>query len=145
MLCYVNNGSVSTIKGGKAAVYLQNFVLGQLAIAANGPENIDSYECKKIRSSYSFHQIYGTANKKFLGLTKQLAYMILTGTQKMHFSIWFTTKKSTFLYSFCKEKSPNVITSTAFKKHLNEILNERRISGEFSTLFYYSSSITDDT
>ena len=50
MLCYVNN---DTVKGGETAVCLQNFILGQLVVAANGPENIDSYECKKMRSSYS--------------------------------------------------------------------------------------------
>ena len=50
MLCYVNN---DTVKSGETAVCLQNFILGQLAVAANGPENIDSYECKKMRSSYS--------------------------------------------------------------------------------------------
>ena len=48
-LCYVNN---DTVKGGETAVCLQNFILGQLVVAANGPENIDSYECKKMRSSY---------------------------------------------------------------------------------------------
>ena len=54
-----------------------------------------------------------------------------------------TTEKSTLLYSFCKERILNVISSTALKKYLNEILNECRTSAEFSILFYYLPSITD--
>ena len=54
-----------------------------------------------------------------------------------------TTENSTLLYSFCKERILNVISSTALKKHLNEILNECRTSAEFSILFYYLPSITD--
>ena len=75
-LCYVNSGSVSTVKGDKTAVYLQNFILCHLVIAAYGPENIDSYECKKNEVKL-FCPILDTTNGIFLGLRTQLAYCIL--------------------------------------------------------------------
>lgn len=75
-LCYVNSGSVSTVKGDKTAVYLQNFILCHLVIAANGPENIDSYECKKNEVKL-FCPILDTTNGIFLGLRTQLAYCML--------------------------------------------------------------------
>ena len=40
-LFYVNQGFISTIKNGDLAMYIQNFILGQLIVAANQPDNID--------------------------------------------------------------------------------------------------------
>lgn len=36
-----------------------------------------------------------------------------------------------------EEKISDAFVSTAFKKHYPEIMNEKRDSKEFSTLFYY--------
>ena len=73
-----------------------------------------------------------------------MAYIILRGdSEESFFSYGYNKETSTLLYLFCKERIPNVITSTCFKKQLNEILNERRTSEEFSTLFCYLPSITD--
>ena len=36
-----------------------------------------------------------------------------------------------------EEKISDAFVSTAFKKHYPEIVNEKRDSKEFSTLFYY--------
>ena len=38
---------LSTVKDRGLAIYCQNFILGQLLVAANQPENIDEYVCKK--------------------------------------------------------------------------------------------------
>ena len=38
---YYNRSYILTVKGGEIAVYLQNFILCQLVVAANSPENID--------------------------------------------------------------------------------------------------------
>lgn len=64
-------------------------------------------------------------------------------SEEAFFSYGYNKEKSTLLYSFGEERILNVITSTAFKKHLNEILHERRTSKEFSALFYYLPFITD--
>ena len=44
-LMYVNNGYISTVKGGELAIYVQNFIIGQLIAAANSPENLEDYFC----------------------------------------------------------------------------------------------------
>ena len=44
---YVNQGFLSTVKSGEIAMYLHNFIIGQLIIAANQPEDISTYICSK--------------------------------------------------------------------------------------------------
>ena len=46
------------------------------------------------------------------------------------------------MYSFSKQQIPDAFISTSFKKHFNEILNEKR-NEESSTLFFFLPSITD--
>ena len=46
-LLYVNQGFLSTVKSGDIAMYLHNFVIGQLIIAANQPKDIANYVCLK--------------------------------------------------------------------------------------------------
>ena len=44
---YVNQSFLSTVKSGEIAMYLHNFIIGQLIIAANQPKDIDTYVCSK--------------------------------------------------------------------------------------------------
>ena len=46
-LLYVNQGFLSTVKSSEIAMYLNNFIIGQLIIAANQPKDIDTYVCSK--------------------------------------------------------------------------------------------------
>ena len=41
-LLYINQGFISTVKNGELAMYVHNFIIGQLIVAANQPEDIDS-------------------------------------------------------------------------------------------------------
>ena len=59
------------------------------------------------------------------------------------FPIGITKKKSRVLYSATKDKIPNAVIITSFKRHFREVLNGRRHNEEFSTLFYFLLSITD--
>ena len=45
-LHYVNQSLLSTVKNGEIAMYNQNFILGQLIVAANQPTDITNYVCK---------------------------------------------------------------------------------------------------
>lgn len=45
ILMYANNGYISTVKGGELAIYIHNFIIGQLIVAVNSPENTDDYVC----------------------------------------------------------------------------------------------------
>ena len=93
-----------------------------------------------------FRPIYGHNKQNIYWFKNSISilYIILSGnSEEAFFSYGYNKKKSTLLYSFGEERILNVITSTAFKKHLNEILHERRTSKEFSALFYYLPFITD--
>ena len=55
----------------------------------------------------------------------------------------FDEEKSKLLYSYSKERIPNAVTSTCFKKHFHEFLNKRHEKEDFSSLFYYLPSTTN--
>ena len=57
-------------------------------------------------------------------------YYIQGDIEEAFFSYKMNGKKSTALYSAAKERIPNVIISTCFKKHFHEIINERRQNEE---------------
>ena len=46
-LYYVNQSFLSTVKSGDIAMYNQNFILGQLIVAANQPKDITTYNCNE--------------------------------------------------------------------------------------------------
>ena len=47
------------------------------------------------------------------------------------------------MYSYSKQQIPDAFVSTAFKKHYNEIINEKKENEDSSLLFFYLPSITD--
>ena len=49
ILCYVKQAYISTVKGGKLAIYNHSFILGRLVVAASQHHKIDEYVCKKKR------------------------------------------------------------------------------------------------
>ena len=63
--------------------------------------------------------------------------------EEAFFSYGVDNKKSTVLYSVSKEIIPNTIVCTCFKKHFNEIMDERQHKEESSSLFFFLPSITD--
>ena len=141
-LFYVNQSFLSTVKNGEIAMYNQNFILGQIIFAANQPKEILKYECQpnevKLLSC-----IYDLETGDFKGLRQQLAYIVLRGDVNEIFSSYgYDKNKSKILYSFSKQQIPDAFISTSFKKHFNEILNEKR-NEESSTLFFFLPSITN--
>ena len=69
--------------------------------------------------------------------------MLRGGAMECFFSNGYNEKKLKVLYSGTKNKIPNAIITTSFKKHFHEVLNERWHNEEFPTLFYFLPSITD--
>ena len=57
-------------------------------------------------------------------------------------SYGFSINKSQILYSHSKQQIPNAFISTSFKKHFNEIRNEKR-NEDSSSLFFFLPSISD--
>ena len=141
-LYYVNQAFLSTVKNSEIAMYIQNFIMGQLIFAANQPKDISEYVCQanevKLLSC-----VYDLETGDFKGIRLMLAYIVLRGDQEeIFFSYGYDKNKSKILYSYSKQQIPDAFISTAFKKHFNEIMNEKR-DEDSSTLFYFLPSISD--
>ena len=141
-LYYVNQAFISTVKNGELAMYVLNFILGQLIFAANQPKKIDEHKCEpnevKLLSC-----VYDLESGDFKGVRLMLAYIVLRGDEdEIFFSYGYSKSKSKILYSYSKQQIPDAFISTSFKKHFSEIMNEKRDENS-SSLFYYLPSITD--
>ena len=139
-LLYVNQGFLSTVKSGEIAMYLHNFVIGQLIIAANQPKDIANYTCLKNEVKL-LTCVYDIESGNFKGIREQVAFIVLRGDADETFvSYGFDKLKSKLLYSFSKQQIPNAFVCVAFKKHFE--VNESR--GESSSsLFYFLPSVSD--
>ena len=140
-LFYVNQGFLSTVKSGEIAMYLHNFIIGQLIIAANQPKDIGSYICSKNEVKL-LSCVYDIQTGRFKGIREQVAFIVLRGDDDETFlSYGFDKIKSKLLYSFSKQQIPNAFVSVAFKNHFEEIMNGDR--SESSSLFYFLPSVSD--
>ena len=141
-LLYINQGFLSTVKSGEIAMYLHNFVIGQLIVAANQPKDIANYTCLKNEVKL-LSCVYNIESGDFKGIREQLAFIILRGDSDETFlSYGFDKMKSKLLYSFSKQQIPDAFVSVAFKKHFDEIMNEKRDDSS-SSLFYFLPSVSD--
>ena len=141
-LLYVNQGFLSTVKSGEIAMYLHNFIIGELIIAANQPEDISTYICSKNEVKL-LSCVYDLESGDFKGVPEQIAFIVLRGdVDETFLSYGFNKVKSKVLYSFSKQQIPNAFVSVAFKKHFDEIMNENK-SDIKSSLFYYLPSVSD--
>ena len=141
-LYYVNQAFLSTVKNGDIAMYVQNFIIGQLIFAANQPKDISEYTCLPNEVKL-LPCVYDLESGDFKDVRQQLAYIILRGDeQEIFFSYGFDKSKSRVLFSHSKQQIPDAFISTSFKKHFNEIMNEKR-NEDSSSLFYFLPSISD--
>ena len=139
-LLYVNQGFLSTVKSGEIAMYLHNFIIGQLIIAANQPKDIANYTCLKNEVKL-LCCIYDIETGNFKGIREQVAFIVLRGdADEIFFSYGFDKLKSKQLYSFSKQQIPNAFVSVAFKNHFQQIMNRSESS---SSLFYFLPSVSD--
>ena len=140
-LLYINQGFLSTVKSGEIAMYLHNFVIGQLIIAANQPKDIANYVCLKNEVKL-LSCVYDIESGQFKGIREQVAFIVLRGDAEETFlSYGFDKLKSKLLYSFSKQQIPNAFVSVAFKKHFEEIMSGDR--SKTSSLFYFLPSVSD--
>ena len=141
-LLYVNQGFISTVRSGELAMYVHNFIIGQLIISANQPKDINEYSCKENEVKL-LSCVYDLESGDFKGLRLMLAYIVLRGDDdEVFFSYGFNKSKSKLLYSYAKQQIPDTFISTSFKKHFQEVVNEKK-NEEFSKMFYYLPSISD--
>ena len=85
-LCYVNQGSVSLIKGGGQAIYLEFVVCGQLMPVAN-PDPTINLETHILRENEAllYAPVYNKATSLYGGLKKMLAHITLLGDEGERF------------------------------------------------------------
>ena len=141
-LFYANQGFLSTVKSGEIAMYLHNFVIGQLIIAANQPKDIANYVCSKNEVKL-LSCVYDIESGQFKGIREQMAFIVLRGdVDETFLSYGFDKIKSKLLYSFSKQQIPNAFVSVAFKKHFEQIMSGDD-RNETSLLFYFFPSISD--
>ena len=140
-LIYANQGFLSTVKSGEIAMYLHNFVIGQLIIAANQPKDIANYVCLNNEVKL-LSCVYDIESGQFKGIREQIAFIVLRGdVEETFLSYGFDKIKSKLLYSFSKQQIPNAFVSVAFKKHFEQIMSGDR--NESSSLFYFLPSVSD--
>ena len=82
-LCYINQGSVSLVKGGEKAMYLEFEVLGQIKPAANiDPAiNLDTHVYKE-NEVLIYTPVYKKSTALYGGLSKKLCYITLRGDER---------------------------------------------------------------
>ena len=140
--CYVNQGSVSLVKGGEKALYLDFVVLGQLMTAANiNPEiDLDSYVLKD-NEVIMYCPVYNKSTGMYGGLTRKLGYITLRGDNSERFySYRFNKEKSSLFYCHMKTLMPIIFSCKAFKKNLPFLLDENQNKAKFSNVFLLAIS-----
>ena len=141
-LFYVNQGFVSTVKNGELAMYVHNFVIGQLIIAANQPKEINEYSSNENEVEL-LSCVYDLETGDFKGLRLMLAYIVLRGDDdEVFFSYGYDKSKSKVLYSFAKQQIPDTFISTSSKKHFHGVMNEKK-DEKYYRMFYYLPPISD--
>ena len=143
-LLYVNQGFLSTVKSGELALYLHNFVIGQIIVAANQPKDISAYICSKNEVKL-LTCVYDLESGDFRGIREQIAFIVLRGdADEIFLSYGYNKTKSIAVYSYSEEQIPNAFVSVVFKKHFDEIVNESSSKTDVrSSLFYFLPSISD--
>ena len=94
-LLYVNQSYLSTVKNGDIAMYHDNFILGQLLIAANQLTEIENYACEA--NEVKFHTcIYDLTIGEFQGLKTELDFIVLRGDKKSYFCLMVLSQSLLF-------------------------------------------------
>ena len=96
-LIYANQRSISTLKGGDYAIYLDYVILGQLICAKNLLENFDNYECGANGVKLCV-LLYYVETGEFRDLQNWVAYIMVRGDgDEMFLSYGYDEDKSNVL------------------------------------------------
>ena len=134
-IVYVNNGSISTVKGGQTAICLDYIILAQILPVINFPDNLDNYQYED-NEVLLYVPLYNTQDGLYRGLKKSLTNIVLRGDElETLYSYESDKEKSKSLYSVNKQPLPNIFQTTAFKKHTLYLMDQR--NQEFSKMFMF--------
>ena len=144
-LMYINQGSLSVVKGGGKAIYLDFVILGQIMLIANpDPKfDIDNYVCKD-NEVIIYCPVYNKQTGVYGGLTKKVGYITLQGDSgERFFSYGYNKEKSYLFFSSMKTELPNIFSCTAFKKCISFLIDQNQNQAKFSEIFLYLPSTLD--
>ena len=145
ILVYINQGSLSVVKGGEKGIYLDFAILGQIMPIANpDPKfDIDNYLCKD-NEVIIYCPVYNKSTAVYGGLTKKFGYITLRGDSgEGFFSYGYNKEKSSLFFSLMKTELPNIFSCTAFKKHISFLIDQNQNQVKFSEMFLYLPSTLD--
>ena len=83
-LFYINQSYLSTVKSGEINLHHDNFILGQLIVAANQLAQIETYSCKENEVKLNTC-LYDLTTGEFKGLQTELAFIMLRGDNNQSF------------------------------------------------------------
>ena len=143
-LIYVNQATVSLVKGGEKAIYCDYVICAQIVPMANPDPVINFDTCvPKDNGVVIFCPVYNKSNGLYRGLTKKLGMTTLRGDMKENFfSYGYSKEKSSILYCYMKSSLPNIFKCTVFKKHVSLLLdlNENKVKSS-GLLFFLPSTL----
>ena len=144
-LIYVNQATVSLVKGGEKALYCDNVICAQIMPMANPDPaiNFDTYTPKD-NEVVIFCPVYNTSNGLYCSIVKKLGMITLRGDAKENFfSYGYSKEKSSILYCYMKSSLPNIFSCTVFKKHVSFLMDQNENKIKFSGLFFFLLSTLD--
>ena len=80
----INQSYLSTVKNGEINLHHDNFILGQLIVAANQLAQIETYSCKENEVKLNTC-LYDLTTGEFKGLQTELAFIMLRGDNNQSF------------------------------------------------------------
>ena len=138
-LIYVNQATVSLVKGGEKAIYCDNVICAQIMPMANPDPaiNFDTYTPKD-NEVVIFCPVYNTSNGLYCSIVKKLGMITLRGDAKENFfSYGYSKEKSSILYCYMKSSLPNIFSCTVFKKHVSFLMDQNENKIKSSGFFFF--------
>ena len=137
-LVYVNNGSVTPVKGGHA-MHFEFVILAQILPMANLPPGIDldkhNYKDNEV---LVFTPLYNTQNSLCRSLTKKLGYITFRGdANESFYSYGFDKQNSKVLFCTTKQTLPNIFQCASLKKHLAFLMSQNQGNLNFLKKFMF--------
>ena len=143
--CYVNQARVSIVKSEERAIYCDNVIIAQIMPMAVIDPSIDLKSYEPAENEVKIYTpLYNTSTGLFHGLTKKLGLITVRGDkQECFFSYGYSKEKSNLLYCNMKTQLPNIFSSTCFKKHFQQLLDQNENGVKQSQLFLFLPATLD--
>ena len=139
---YVNQAYLS-YKDNKKIYYTDVYIIGQVALLLNAPEDLQNHEHKSDELKI-IKPKYDPVSRQFLGLTESLGYITVHGDEEKHFFDYgYNKENSKILYSTHKMKIPNSFSNTTFNRHRIQYESEALSETDFSNFFFFLPTTTD--